>query len=292
MQALKLAGGDWQADVHAQAGGLIGSLTHRGIDVLRCMPSGSIGPLQAASFPLVPYCNRIARGRFEWAGQHIALPANFVPEPHSLHGLGWQVPWEITHHADFKCAMGHRHPGIGPGPWTGSITSWPWAYEAEQRIRLGHRGCAISLGLTNRSNMVMPAGIGLHPYFRRRPETRLRFASGRVCEVGGDMIPTGRTLAADTFADFRSGALLPAETIDHCFCEWDGIAVIEDDLGSITLTARGAPHMHVYAPAGQEILCLEPVSHLPDALNQDPAGITALPPGCSASLQMWISAEA
>jgi aldose 1-epimerase len=36
-------------------------------------------------------------------------------------------------------------------------------------------------------------------------------------------------------------------------------------------------------------LCLEPVSHTPDALNRVPEEMTVLPPGCSASLTMRIA---
>ena len=46
-------------------------------------------PLQFASFPLVPFSNRIADGRFEWDGEQIEIDPNFAPEPHAIHGVGW-----------------------------------------------------------------------------------------------------------------------------------------------------------------------------------------------------------
>src|SRR5262245_27743880 len=53
-------------------------------------------PLDMSSFPLVPYSGRICDGRFSFQGRDIALPLNFLPEPHSIHGQGWLVPWKVV----------------------------------------------------------------------------------------------------------------------------------------------------------------------------------------------------
>ena len=289
MPGLTLTSGDWQAGL-LPSGGMLTGLTFRGTPVLRSMASGSTDPLDSACFPEIPYANRIRGGRFTWQEADVQLPHNVPPESSSLHGLGWQSEWAIESHREFKCALEHYHVGIGPAPFGPEITTWPWAYQAEQRVRLGPKGCAISLGITNRSNVPMPTGLGLHPTFRRRPETRVQFGSGGMILTDNALIPVGTIASSDHFADWARGTTLPDYTIDHCFMKWDGLARIEDDLGSITITARGAPFLHVYAPADGSALCLEPVSHMPDALNQDPAGMIALPPACSAGLQVWIAA--
>src|SRR5690349_784157 len=50
-------------------------------------------PLGMASFPLVPFSNRIRDGRLRFEGRTIEIPLNFPPERHALHGHGWQRPW-------------------------------------------------------------------------------------------------------------------------------------------------------------------------------------------------------
>lgn len=280
MSGVILASGAWRAEVLPHAGGALAWLTHDGVEVLRTMPPGSADPLAAACFPLVPYANRIAGAHFAWAGEQVQLPRNFLPEQASIHGHAWQAAWQVTSHGGFKCALDQLHDGE---------SGWPWAYHVQQRVMLGAKGCAVGLTLTNRSDRAMPAGLGLHPYFRRRPQARVQFGAAAVALVDDALIPTGQTAPAHHFGHFAHGAALPAEAIDHCFTGWQGVATITDDLGTITLTARGAPHLHVYAPADGSALCLEPVSHAPDALNQDPAAMTLLPPGCSASLQMWVT---
>lgn len=278
---IALRSGDWEAGLRPEIGGAMSALRYRGIDVLRPMPPGATDPLQSACFPLVPWCNRIRNGRFAFAGREIALPANFPPESHSLHGSGWQHAWAVEGSVETKCVLAHEYDGTA---------AWPWVWRARQRIRLGPKGCAITLVLTNRSHEPMPAGLGLHPYFRRRPETHVRFGADHVLLTGLDPLPTGVEAPPDHFADFASGSALPGETIDHCFAGWHGRAAIRDGFGTIAMTAEGAPHLHLYAPADGSALCLEPVSHRPDALNRAPEEMILLPPGCSASLTMLISA--
>lgn len=285
MAELVLAHGAWRARVLPDAGGLIAALTKGAVPILRTMPEASLSPLDAACFPMLPWCNRIAAARFDWEAQGITLSPNFAPEPHAIHGHGWQAAWAVAEVAPDSCTLTYRHLAGGAG--------WPWAYEAQQRIALSPDGCAIALTLTNGSNTPMPAGLGLHPYLRRRAESRVRFGAETICDIGPDMIPTGRAMAADHFADFAadSGAVLPAATIDHCFTGWDATAVTSDDCGTISLSARGAAHLHLYAPEQADTLCLEPVSHLPDALNRDPAGMALLAPGAQITLELGIAAS-
>jgi aldose 1-epimerase len=279
---LTLRAGGWEATLRPEVGASLASLTLDGTEVLRMMPESSTSPLDAACFPLVPYCNRIRDGHFTFGGREVTLPANFPPERHSIHGFSWQHPWRVESAAANKCVLVYEYNGAH---------LWPWFYRAEQRVRLGENGCAVTLVLTNHGDTPMPAGIGLHPYFRRGRSARVRFTADHVLLSDPQLLPTGVTARADRFADFRHGAALPGGTIDHCFAGWKGEVSIEDELGTIALTASGAPHLHLYAPAAGSFLCCEPVSHTPDALNRAPEEMTILPPGCSATLTMRISAS-
>ena len=49
-----------------------------------------------ASFPLVPFSNRIRDGRFGFGGHSVRLPLNCPPERHAQHGHGWQAPWKVV----------------------------------------------------------------------------------------------------------------------------------------------------------------------------------------------------
>lgn len=277
-ETVQLAHGHWEVELRPAVGGAIASLRRRGVDLLRPMPAGTANPLDAACFPLVPYCNRIGEARFAFAGRRHRLPPNFPPEPHSLHGIGWQRPWQPIVEGTAQAVLACRHAG-GNG--------WPWPFVAEQRIALGPHGCSITLWLHNLADEPAPAGLGLHPYVRRRPETCLRFeaASALLAEPGS--VPDGARAPADHFGDWRKGAALPHGLVDHCHADWAGEVVISDDLGAIRMTATGTPHLHLYAPPRSDILCCEPVNHLPDALN-GVGPMPILPPGGEARIEMRI----
>ena len=77
-------------------GGSIAGLWHRHLPVMRSTEAADLaGARQSASFPLVPYSNRLGYRRFRWKGHDYTTLPNFDDSPHSLHGVGWRRPWEV-----------------------------------------------------------------------------------------------------------------------------------------------------------------------------------------------------
>ena len=91
-----LVAADWRATLLPDLGGAIGSLAFKGHEILRPTPAGASDVLQTACFPLVPYANRIAHGRFTFDGAVIQLPVPARFAPHAIHGIGWQRAWGTT----------------------------------------------------------------------------------------------------------------------------------------------------------------------------------------------------
>lgn len=285
--SLEIAAGPWRATIRPDTGGALASLTLHDTDVLRPMPSGATSPLDAACFSLVPYCNRVRRGRFAFEGTAVTMPANMPPERHSLHGLGWQAPWTVEGLFGASVEIVFDHAGTLDSAGMG----WPWAFRATQLFALDETGLTITLSLTNHAHTAMPGGIGLHPYLRRWRDSRLAFAAQSMLLSDVETLPTGETTPVDHFADWTQGTLLPDLTIDHCFSGWGGRAEVRDGLGRITLTADGADHVHVYAPARGNILCVEPVNHLPDALNREEWTMPVIAPGETVRMALRIEGE-
>lgn len=270
---------EWEAQIRPAIGGVISALRFRGADILQPMPETSTNPLESGCFPLVPFCNRIGNARFIWQGDECELPQNCPPEQHALHGFGWQSAWSVLTRSDDEVLLQHIHTGD---------KGWHWPYRAQMRIRVTPTGCMIGLILTNFSSIPMPAGLGLHPYFLRSTDTRMQFAAGGIIETGADSLPTGKVLPADSFGDWYAGTRIPDSLIDHCYRELQGEIRIRTDHGEFLVGANGAPHLHLYAPPGEDYFCLEPVSHTPDAVNQHGQPMTLLAPGNSAFLSMRI----
>ncbi|MEG3181377.1 aldose 1-epimerase [Sphingomonas sp. LT1P40] len=275
---MDVAAHDWELVVLPELGGAVGALRHERRDMLRPAPDGTTDPLATACFPLVPYANRIARGRFHFGGQVHSLPLNFADHPHSLHGLGWQAVWAVTDISDSAVTLAHGHDG-GAG--------WPWPYRAEQRFTLALGAATLAISLTSLADEPVPGGLGLHPYFPCDAATRLTGYADRVWRTDETLLPDEPADAAQ-FGDWRTGAAVAGETlIDNAYDGWDGLARIDQHWGSIDLTARGAPVFHLYRPPGVDFFCFEAVSHLPDAINR--GGMTLLQPDETMTLEMTLA---
>lgn len=279
-----LAAGDWTAALRPDVGGAISRLTLAGRDVLRPMPEASTDPLDAASFPLVPFANRIDRGRFVFDGRGVDLGITPGFAPHALHGDGWRRSWTLDRFDAVSARMSLDHE---PG-------AWPWRWRAEQGIALDDGGLTVDLGLSNLDHRPMPAGLGHHPFFPASAEARLAIGTRAVWQVDDTLIPTHTTPAAEV-GDWSGGRLVDRrEPVDHCYVGWDGVAVLEDGDLVTRVVAKTASRLHVYIPPNESYLCLEPVSHRPDAINApatEDTGLVTLQPGETLRLRMRIEAE-
>lgn len=276
---MRIAAGEWAATLAPECGGAILSLTHAGRDVLRPAPAGATEPLDVACFPLVPYANRIADGRFVWAGEAFHLPPTHPVSAHPLHGLGWITPWQVA--------------AAGPGEVTMRLdhaadAAWPWSFTAEQHVSLDGSGATLMLTIVSTDTRTMPVSLGFHPYFVREGARALRFAAGEMWLTDDALLPRTR-VAADALGDWRAdGVLMRDDLIDHCFIGWDGGARVVRDDGDLLVEAEGAPALHVYIPPDGAFFCVEPVTAMPDAVNHDAA--EALQPGETRRVTMRIAA--
>jgi len=278
---IRLAHGSAEAEVAPAGGGCLTAFRwHSGggtIDWLRpATPRGGFPPNAAACFPLVPYSNRIRDRRFHFAGREQHVAANFGTSPHSIHGHGWQRPWQVTAQDARSVTLAYRHDG----------SDWPQPYRAEQRVALNGDGAlAVSLAVTNEGGGPMPAGLGLHPYFPRTPRCRLTAAVKAMWATDAEVMPTA--LVAPPQGANPAAGLRPAEVaLDNGFTGFAGRAVIDwpERAASLTLEADAAlAFLVVYTPAGADFFCAEPVSHCTDAVNlaacRDDTGLRVLAPG-------------
>lgn len=257
--ALALRRGVSELTLLPHLGGAIGGFIVGGRPVLRPTPQDATSPLDTACFPLVPYANRIAGGRFVFAGGEHSLPANFPGFENPLHGLGWLRPWNVAEHEEATATLTFTHR---------ADVDWPWDWSAVQRFELTNDGLRITIELVNASPQAMPGGLGLHPYFVRDAGDELSFGAAGVWANDAAMIPV-RTMSADAFGDFAQGSAPAPETlIDNCYFGWDGQGNWGAGSGKVTLRGEGADFLHIFAPPGEDFICIEPTTHMPDALNQ------------------------
>lgn len=286
---IALASGDWSARVEPALGGAILDLVWRDRAVFRPTPEGADDVLATACFPLVPYPNRIADGRFTFEGVDVILPVLPAFAPHALHGDAWRHPWTVESWDGDRVRMALDWPGTDAG----SMEGWPWPWRALQTVSLNPGGLEVELSVTNTGDRAMPAGLGLHPYFRRTGDTRLRLEASGVWLTDVREIPD-RLANPSTLIDWAEGVdVSQAPFVDHAYAGWTGKAVLEGEGRRVVLKADGAGWTQIYAPRGDDYLCVEPVTHRPDAAHapaDEKSGLVRLEPGQTLALAMKIEA--
>lgn len=282
---IQLTHQDWALSIRPDIGASVTQLTWRGQNILRPAPEGDVGPLETGCFPLLPYANRIDRGAFSFAGRDVALPPTPGFEPHALHGVGWLRPWRVVR--------------AGPDFIDLALTAaagpdWPWAWSAAHSLRLDDDGLEMGLSITNEDSEPMPAGLGLHPYFSIEPETVLTATAGRVWANGADEIPE-QLVPASGIMDWTEGARVKsAPFVDNAYADWSGQARLVHAATEVRVSAStNARWLQIYAPKDAGFVCLEPVTHRPNAHNaptDEHSGMVMLMSGETLSMSMRIDA--
>src|SRR3982751_4583767 len=100
MDLVTLTAGSLKLELSPSVGGSISGFewidgTSSPRAILRKCNSSLEKVLDAASFPLVPYVNRIRNGRFVFRGREVRLQPNMPGDPSPLHGQGWLNPWTL-----------------------------------------------------------------------------------------------------------------------------------------------------------------------------------------------------
>jgi aldose 1-epimerase len=205
---------------------------------------------------LVPYSNRQAFGRMHWSGADYALATNFAPEPHAIHGVGWERAWAVTQSDAQSATLHYQHT---------PDASWPFAFDSTQHFRLdsdAQNGDALELTLriTNTAPVAAPVGLGWHPYFAKHPGAQVAFAAQGRWEMNADKLPTHRLPHAGLQADCAT------LTVDHCFDGWSGSVHLQDELLDTRISSDLA-QLVVFTTPARDNIAIEPVSHTNNALN-------------------------
>ncbi|MEZ5557864.1 MAG: aldose 1-epimerase [Pseudomonadales bacterium] len=255
-------------------GGCVTGLCWRGFEVLRRVSGAPASALDSAAYPLFPFFGRIPHGRFRFGGRQVQLRPNFAPEPHAIHGQAWCGAWRVASQDGQSAKLVFEHAGH----------DWPWAYRAEQRFRLLEDRLELALELCNLSSRDMPAGFGWHPFFSGAGAL-VEAAVDGVWRFGSRLEPTGLA-PLEGRCDLRAPRPVAGLDLDHVF-RWPGhrarICWPRTGLCAELLAATPLDHLVVFAPPERDFVCVEPVSHVANALNASlpgaESGLHVLAPG-------------
>ena len=275
--SLVLRAGELSLELCPAAGGTIAGMWHGDTPLMR-KPDRALlragNPRGAASWPLVPWSNRVRGARFDWRGRSISLASDALGGETAIHGNGWRRRWEVRDERPSAAMLMHAHDPDG---------FWPFAYEARQGFALSATGLVLWMAVTNTGDGDMPAGLGHHPYFRRTPDARLRVGLGEMWEGDEQKFPLRRVPVPERF-DFSAGRDVDPVDLDAVFVGWTRPARIEWPADGLALDISASEvfgRLVVFIPPGQPFFAVEPVSHDTDAFNAPGAasGLRVLAPG-------------
>jgi aldose 1-epimerase len=257
MKPLRLQAGDWEALIQPEQGAAFDSLRWRGRDILLPAPDGALHPGAYGAFWMLPWANRLDGGRI---ADHI-MAVNRAAENTAIHGLARNLSWQVPSAAPDRAEL-HQ-----------CVASAPFDYAARLTLLLDGDGLLLEMHLRHEGQTPVPYGMGWHPWFNRCANTSLKVNATQRADHDARGLPQSFTPCTGIAAD-EAGLC----GLDNFFAGWDGEARLATTAGVIMLTATGdfAAGVQVYAPASQPVICVEPVSHMPDAPNR-PALAAAAP---------------
>jgi aldose 1-epimerase len=274
---IELRAGDLRLALRPDLGGSVAGLWMNECAVLRSTAAADLASSRLSGcFPLAPYSNRLGYRRFRWLGHDYTTQPNFDDNPHSVHGVAWQRAWDVAASSATEAELRYSHA---------SDAHWPFAFDLQQRFVLSATALEVHLSFTNRAAHPQPAGLGWHPYFPKRPHSRLHVELTDRWESDASGLPT--RLVPQAGIDGEISHL----SFDHCFEGWRGAARIRDEKMSLRLTSS-APYLVVFTPQNKAYYCVEPVSHVSNAIHMsDPAAHGLRSVAAGASFDAWMKLE-
>jgi aldose 1-epimerase len=227
----------------------------------RALPQATVGGDRHAMgcFPLLPYGNRIGQCRFRWLGVDCTLTPNFGDNPHTIHGLGWQRVWTLEEATPRSVVLQLQHH---------SDPCWPFAFSAEVGYSLSETDLTVAIRMTSRHDGPAPAGIGVHPFFPRQQDPSLRFDALGVWQNGANALPLRHCPPPASYGHHQPRLVRDCR-LDNCFTGWDGTADILAGPASLRIEASAVfRQLQVFTPSWADFFCVEPISHIPDAVNR------------------------
>ncbi len=243
-----------------------------------------MNPVHVASYPLVPFGNRVRGQRFRFGGREIAFKPNQPWFPEYLHGDGWVSDWSVASVDRGRICMTLIRNGDDISPYS---------YVAEQTYALDEGSLTIDLKVTNAGRESLPFGLGHHPHFAWRP--------GTIVKLG----PEGRYWSEDEHHMPEAVVPFPVELgrsefaappncrLNNMIEDWSRCAVViwRNEGLSLTMTASEAFRFLMFfvrapaMPSGEhpDFFCLEPMTHRVGGHEQSDSGLVALRPNESIS---------
>jgi aldose 1-epimerase len=253
---------------------------------------------------LAPWANRLDQDGFYANGKHYALNPELKnyrtdQNDHPIHGLlAYSPHWEIV---DIKADDGRAQVTSRLEFWRypDYMAQFPFAHTIHMTYRLVNGILEVETAIENQSTDPMPIAIGYHPYFKvhdaPRDQWQVRMPVREQVVLSKELVPTGDTKSVS----YPNLVSLNGIVLDDVF---GGLIRGEGDRAEFSVTGQKQkisvlygpkyPVAVVYAPAGRDFICFEPMTAPTNALNLHHAGkykdLQSIAPGGKWRESFWI----
>lgn len=239
-----------------QLGGRIARWRSRGVDVFKPMPdqNGELDGLPLwGCFPMAPFCNRLMPAALPSGSGAVGFDINWPRENLALHGTVFDTQWTERSHSQHELHIENEVRAA-----RGSLVG-----VCRQQIALIPDGLTLALSFRLDGVDHLEAGVGFHPWFPS--PARVRFNATHRLDADAANHVTG---AAGVNAVALSSKT--DEGHDLCYTGLEGPVLLHHDGWPAELVFRtSAPCLHVFVSDGLDTVCVEPVSHAPNAAHNE-----------------------
>jgi aldose 1-epimerase len=262
-------------------------------------------PTFSANPFLAPWANRLDQDGFYANGKHYSLDRglkNYRTDgnDHPIHGLlSYAKEWKVM---DLKATAEGAEVRSRLEFWRypDYMAQFPFAHTIDMVHRLHDGTLEVETVLENHATEPMPVSVGFHPYFHLsdapRNEWKVTLPVRESVVLSPQLVPTGETKPSP----YKSPLPLAGVALDDVFT-----GLVRGESGRAAFSVEGAkekisvlygpkyPVAVVYAPAGRDFICFEPMSGPTNAFNLHHAGkyseLQTVPPGGTWRESFWIT---
>jgi aldose 1-epimerase len=252
---------------------------------------------QDPSYPstiLFPWPNRIRNGKYSFEENAYTLPINETGNNNALHGLVYNVPYQIQQceviGSNSTCILVHRYEGTEAG--------FPFPFSIAIEYNLGLKGLTLKIDVLNTGKTAMPYALGWHPYFQFQNETQndweLKIDAEKMFLSDSQMIPIGHGVYQypDKWNDLKGKGYDTVFKIQENKATVKSLLRSKKSGRSIEVWQDGQKgeyeYIVVYTPPGGKRIAIEPMTANTDAYNNK-QGFQTLAPGVIKTLACGVN---
>ncbi len=271
------------------------------VETMSVIRSDSSGELDSNPYYrgriLLPFCGRIAGGKYRFRGKQQELYINYPAEGNALHGFLYRTELSVlSAEAGTDEALLRLHHIVKPQDEAG----YPFSLQVILTYRLSAQGFTLEFLLANAGLEEVPVSAGWHPYFRLDTvngscdDVYLTMDADLFYPTHHNLLPTGTLISVSgTQNDFRSGRPLCHAGLDTCFA-FPRFAQLENRKTgrgiSVSMDRDFFSKLHLYIPPERDCVAIEPVSAAGSAFTMPQLGLITLQPQQQRS--GWIRVQA